>query len=126
VDYWTEPIVTGIQVIGIYSTDLERARKFYVELLGLTVKQEMPPGLLLAAGDTTIYLEGGRRLAVDPGLFGASTSVCFAAASIKKAYARLKASGAHIVEPYTEMAPDFAMFQIADPDGLVVEFAGKP
>lgn len=121
-----EPVVTGIQVVGIYATDLERARRFYVDLLGLKVKEEMPPGILLTAGDTTIYLEGGRSLAVDPGLFAASTSICFGSRSIKAAYERLTAAGAHVVEPYTEFSPEFAMFQISDPDGLVVEFAGVP
>jgi predicted enzyme related to lactoylglutathione lyase len=121
-----EPIVTGIQVVGIYATDLERARRFYVDLLGLHVKEEMEPGVLLSAGETTIYLEGGRSLAVDPGLFAASTSICFGSKSIRSAYERLTAAGAHVVEPYTEFSPTFAMFQIADPDGLVVEFAGIP
>lgn len=27
---------------------------------------------------------------------------------------------------YEKMSPDFAMFITADPDGLAIEFAGKP
>lgn len=43
-EYWSESILTGIQVVAIYATDLERARKFYVDLLGLPIKQWTPSG----------------------------------------------------------------------------------
>ena len=119
-------IVTGVNVISIYVSDLERAKDFYVNVLGLQKSGDMPPGILLSAGDSTVYLEGGRSPGGKPDTESPCMSVCFAADSVKKAYEALKTEGVVMVGDYQEMAPTFAMFQCADPDGNVIEFAGSP
>ena len=53
---------TGIEVVAIYVTELERAKAFYTEQLGMTLGDAMPPGVMLKAGDDSIYL---RRLGTE-------------------------------------------------------------
>ena len=116
---------TGIAVISIYVSDLQKALDFYVGVLGLEDKSEMRPGRILALGDSSFYLEPGREKTT-PDTKIANTQVCFKVESIKAAYEALVTMGVEMVVEYTEYSPDFAMFMAADPDGNVVEFAGRP
>ena len=119
--------VTGLNVLAIYVSDLERARHFYIEHLGLEPGDAMPPGVLLRAGTVTVYLEGGRTPRTSPGVQAPTVSACFAVAEgVREAHARLQAAGVVIVEPYQEFGPTFAMCRCADPDGNVIELAGSP
>lgn len=122
----SSPLVTGLAVLAVYVTDLERARRFYVDVLGFQQAGGMSPGILLQAGDVTLYLEGGREPSPAPGTTGTTTSACFYTGSVREAWARIQELGLPVVEPYTEHAPTFAMFRIADPDGNVIELVGKP
>lgn len=117
--------VKGLNVIAIYVADLERAKSFYINELGFVPSQEMPPGILLTAGDLTIYIEGGRTSKVDS-YNAAELHPCFATDSVKASYLALKEKGVKIVTDYIEYAPTFALFRIADPDGNTIEFAGHP
>lgn len=117
---------TGIEVVAIYVTDLERAKAFYCDTLGCVESEEMPPGILLKIGEQSIYLEGGRApKSCEPGKH-TEVAPCFGTASIKTAFEALEKEGVTILTPYKEFGPTFAMFQIADPDGNVIEFAGAP
>jgi catechol 2,3-dioxygenase-like lactoylglutathione lyase family enzyme len=118
--------VTGFNVAAVYGVDLDRSRDFYVNTLGLTFESANGPGVMLKAGDLTVYLEGERTEGTDVGLHRACTSLCFATDSVKAAHDRLATAGVPVVQPYQEMGPSFAMFRVADPDGNVVEFAGAP
>lgn len=118
--------VTGVAVIAVYVTDLERAHAFYTNVLGLYEKAPMPPGVMLGAGDTTIYLEGGREGRAAAGLDAPTVSLCFDTPSVRATWEALQAEGVVVVDPYGELSPEFAMFRIEDPDGNVIEFVGKP
>jgi predicted enzyme related to lactoylglutathione lyase len=107
-------------------TELERARAFYRDQLGMTDGGAMAPGVLLKAGSDTIYLEGGRKPRSGDAGAEATVSICFEVDGVKSAAAALGASGVTLVMPYTEYAPTFATFRVADPDGNVLEFAGAP
>ncbi len=120
------PLVTEVAVVAIYVRDLERALEFYRDQLGLEVQGTMDPGVLLTAGATTLYLEGGRQVLAPPGMEGCTTSLCLTGPSIQRIWEHLQACGVHVVEPWLQHGPDFAMFRVEDPDGNVVEFAGKP
>ena len=54
-------LVSGVNVVGIYVTDLDRALRFYLEQLGLVDEGEMGPGRMMRAGEAAIYLEPGRK-----------------------------------------------------------------
>lgn len=119
-------LVTGLAVVAVYATDIKRAAGFYCELLGFEVVGEMPPGLLLSAGNLTMYLEGGRTGRARAGLDAPTMSACFTSGSVKATWERLRAAEVPVVEEYVEPADGFAMFRVEDPDGNVVEIAGKP
>ena len=120
--------VNDLNTLAVYVTDLERAQAFYVEQLGFQPCDQMPPGILLKAGEVTLYLEGGRKPRSSSPLSESEISFCLGTAggSVKDAHEKLKAAGVAIVKDYQEFAPTFAMFRIADPDGNVIELAGKP
>ena len=122
------PLVTGFGVIAIYVTDLFRARAFYVDALGLRVEGERDARVLLRAGDVRVYLESSRPLAAqaDPGNERASVVPCFLADGVLEAERRLREAGFVIVQPTVVHADDFAALRVADPDGNIVELAGKP
>jgi catechol 2,3-dioxygenase-like lactoylglutathione lyase family enzyme len=130
-DPTTQNLITGFQVLSIYVSDLARAVDFYTNVLGMETDEQYPPheakkGIILKAGGLMIYLEGGRSATNDPGMTANTISPTFTTDSIRAAYEAIKAKNAPFVEDYYEESPDFAMFRVADPDGNIIEFAGKP
>ena len=118
--------VNELHVVAMYVTDLARSEAFYHEHLGFEKCEEMPPGVLMKSSEVTIYLEEGRQpRTAQPGT-EAEMGVCFGCASVKAASEAMAAAGISLLTPYQEFAPAYAMFQINDPDGNLIEFAGKP
>ena len=118
--------ITGLNVVAIYGSDLERSRQFYMDILGFEECGNYEPGILLKSGSVTIYLEGGRSPKPDTDTSAAEISPCFSALSIKDTYENLKEAGVTIETDYQEFGPEYSLFRILDPDGHVIEFAGKP
>lgn len=119
--------VTGLNIVAVYVTDIDRAKSFYVDMLGFVEKDAMPPGVMLQAGDLPLYLEPGREGPAEKPMVRCSVAPCLAVnMGVKAAFECLKAAGVTIVEPFQEFAPTFGMFRIADPDGNVLEVAGQP
>jgi catechol 2,3-dioxygenase-like lactoylglutathione lyase family enzyme len=125
-DKMTTTSVRDLNVLAVYVTDLDRSVEFYGKHLGFNRGEDMEPGVLMSAGSVTLYLEASRKSKRDEAVPTAEFSPCFATDSVKASYEALKAAGVRIVSPYSEFAPTFAMFRIADPDGNLIEFAGKP
>lgn len=48
----------GVHHIALRVSDLDRARKFYIDTLGFSVLMEMPAGFLFLAGGTAIGIRG--------------------------------------------------------------------
>ena len=118
--------VKDLNVLAVYVTDLEHSKQFYIRHLGFEMAGDMEPGILLKAGQVTLYLEADRKTQRSDGTSTVEFSPCFATDSVKASHDALKAAGVRIVTPYQEFAPTFAFFRIADPDGNVIEFAGTP
>lgn len=121
--------ISGLNVVSIYVSDLERAKAFYEQHLGFEdTGEEMPPGILMRAGDVMIYLEGGRQPRKVSDQSEAEVAVCFSTVrnSVHKVCDLLSAAGVKIAYPYREFTSHFAMFRITDPDGNLIEFAGHP
>ena len=119
--------VRELHVLAIYVSDLQGAREFYKTHFGFADAGEMSPGLLLSGGGATFYLEEGRvTRALDEEPPPAEICPCFGTDSIKESWEALSAAGLHVLMPYTEFTPTFAMFAVADPDGNRLEFAGHP
>lgn len=122
----SNPLVTGVNVIAIYVTDLDAAREFYVDILGLTENHSSPPGVTLKAGEMLLYLEGKREGRESADTKYATTSIVFATESVKQTYKHLRKMNVPSMQEYVAYSDEFAMFRINDPDGNVIEFAGKP
>ena len=118
--------VTGLNVVSIYVSDLEIAEAFYRDHLGFQRCEEMPPGILMKTHHVTIYLEPNRGKRTTSPHSEAEVGPCFACDSVKAASEALLVAGQTLVMNYQEFSPHFAMFQIQDPDGNLIEFAGKP
>ncbi len=119
--------VQDVAVIGIYVSDLDASINFYVKVLGLEDKGGMGPGHMLALGDTSFYLEGGRsKNLTKQKMEAADMTVCFGVESVKTAYEAAQEKDVQIVTQYTEYGPEYAVFMIADPDGNIIEIAGSP
>lgn len=118
--------VKSLNVIAVYVTDLQRSIHFYTEQLGFEQIQEMSPGVLLKAGDVTLYIEPGRKKRIEEAGVLTEFSPCFATDSVKQSYESLKNAGVKIVADYQEFGPTFAFFQFADPDYNLIEIAGNP
>ncbi|MCA9783878.1 MAG: VOC family protein [Calditrichaeota bacterium] len=120
------PLISGLAVIAIYVSNLDRALEFYHGLLGLEKAGPMEPGVLLKAGETVLYLEGGRQVLAAPEMVGCTVSMCLQGPSIRRIWTHLREHGVPVVESWLQHGEDFAMFRVADPDGHVIEFAGTP
>lgn len=119
--------VSGLCVVAAYVTDLERAKDFYMRHLGFKEGDPMPPGVILRAGESTLYLEGGRKRREGAALRQAELGFTFSVREgLKEAYAKLRDADVPLVGAYEEFSPSFGFFRIADPDGNVIEIAGKP
>jgi len=112
--------------IAIYVTDLERSKAFYTEVLEFEITYEMDYGIFIKHGDITGYIEGKREGISIPPLKHPCICPVFTTESTKEAFDLLSSKGIRIVEEYRKFTEEFAMFSIADPDGNVIEFSGKP
>ena len=119
-------LVTGLNLIGVYVTDLKQAMHFYIDLLGFSDAGEMGPGRLLQSDEVTLYLEPGRKQPRAVAADVAEITACFKSHSVKTAFEQLQRQQLSFTMKYTEFSSDFCMFIVRDPDGNNIEFAGKP
>lgn len=115
-------------VATIYASDLDASLAFYTGVLGMRRSRAMGRGYLLDAanGQLTVYIEGGRNKDARGGDIP-STALCFQPeGGVRAAYEALRSAGVPFAGEYMELGPDFHMFIASDPDGMPVEFAGKP
>jgi predicted enzyme related to lactoylglutathione lyase len=117
----------SIAVIGIYVSDLQKAKNFYINDLGFNDKGDMGSGCMLEVGEMSFYLEPGRKKRIEnQQLKDADITVCFNVESVKKTCEEFEKRQIPIVSKYVEYSPEYAMFMISDPDGNIFEIAGNP
>jgi len=119
-------MVRDLNVLAVYVSDLARSEAFYRDQLGFEKMGDMEPGVLMKAGNVTLYIEAC-RLNGRGGLSDNSEfSPCFGTDSVKASYEALRNAGVLVNSEYREYGPTFALFRICDPDGNLIEFAGTP
>lgn len=119
--------VTDLCVVTAYVTDLDRSKAFYAKHFGFKEGNAMPPGVIMRAGNVALYLEGGRyRRESDASQETALGFTFSLREGLKEAYQKLQQTDVDMVGTFQECSPSFAFFQIADPDGNIIELAGKP
>lgn len=118
--------VRELSVLAIYVNELAVSEAFYSQQLGFVKIQDIEPGILMKAGEVSLYLEACDREGSSgkPGVAGMVP--CFGTESIRGSYEALKAAGVPVNSEYQECGPTFALFRVTDPDGNQLEFAGTP
>ena len=116
----------SIHTIAVYVSDMERAKKFYTEILGFQVRVDLGPTLsFLKSGDIHVYLEAGHK----PKRFDMDdTHLSFFLETEKTAkdtFDELKAAGVKTLEDApVEVGDGVYAFQFLDPDGNILEATG--
>lgn len=121
--------IDGFNVLTVYATDLSKSVDFYTSILGFEIMQDMDPGKLLYSkgAETTLYIEGGRSSSSPAGTTGTCMAVCLNCADgVKAAHDALLGKGIEIFNKYGDFNGGFAGIQFTDPDGNIIEIAGKP
>lgn len=125
----TTPVLTikNLAVITIYVSDLELSLQFYRHMLGFEdAEQMLSPGYTLQFGEQMVYFVGGRWPAEKELDTYPEIALCFAVSGVEEAFTRLRDAGATIVADYDKASEYFASFHIADPDGNLLMFWGRP
>lgn len=119
--------IEDLNIIAIYVSDLERAIRFYTEILGFKKDYDNGPGVCLKVENVlSIYLEGGYSKKNDDHRQACVAMCLNPKGGLRGAWEKLKNSDVQTVGEYEEFGDQFSMFRIQDPDGNVIEFAGKP
>jgi predicted enzyme related to lactoylglutathione lyase len=107
----------GVDFILVGVSDVERARTFYSETLGLKAAAAWPPAWFeFEAGSTTIAIGTPPENAPQPPYKEAGVTFALAVADAKATLEELKAKGVEVRLPVDESSVCF-MGLIADPDG---------
>jgi catechol 2,3-dioxygenase-like lactoylglutathione lyase family enzyme len=117
--------IASLDHCTIRTADLEAARRFYVDLLGLRVGDRPPfsfPGLWLYADDgrPVLHLVGVEPGRAQTGATGALDHVAFAASGAASFRARLAEAGIEFTERVVPLLDVLQLF-IRDPHGIRVE-----
>lgn len=120
----------SIRALAIYVSDMEKAKKFYTEILGFEVSTQLSPNLCFLeskSGQIHIYLEGGNKpTSIDNRTIRLSFFLQ-AEKSASETYSALKTASVKILQEAPEqVGDDTSCFQFEDPDGNIIEVAGKP
>lgn len=109
--------MTRLGNINLFVRDIERARRFYAEVIGLsedTERSAAPSFYLLNAGEATITLQDGATPGADFGV-GTSVELGFAVENVEAAAEKLRAFGAEMGA--TQQMGWGTAIDARDPDG---------
>ena len=123
--------VSSFDHVTIICADLERARRFYVDFLGMT---EVPrpafkfPGLWFQIGNVLIHAtqespEAGKAGWADQGgkVVSRGHHIAFAVADVPAALKIVEAHGVRIASPLQQRPDGYKQAYLYDPDGHIVE-----
>ena len=111
----------SIAAVRVFVSNIDRARDFYGQTLGLDIKGESPEALLFDTGGCTLIVE--RCAPDDPearDLVGRFTAVSFEAPDINAVHAALSEKGVTFDGPPAAQAWGGRLAHFHDPDGNVL------
>jgi catechol 2,3-dioxygenase-like lactoylglutathione lyase family enzyme len=118
-----------ISSLAVYVTELERAKKFYTEVLGFEVSADLGPTLCFLrskTGKVNIYLEGGHKPATADADTARLGFFLEPPDSVHKVFETLKKQGVNPLQSAPEQVGDDTWwFQFPDPDRNILEVSGK-
>lgn len=119
----------SIRSLAVYTTDMKRAKKFYIEILGFETFSEATPQLCFLkskSGEINIYLAGGYKPASTDNKISRLSFFLKPEKSASRTYDLLKAAGVKLLQEAPEFVGDNTYcFQFEDPDGNIIEVAGS-
>ncbi len=118
----------SIGAVAAYVTDKERAKDFYMDVLGFELIADLGPTLCFLkskSGRIDVYLEGGMK----PGGADRETSrlgfFLHSEVPAAETLERLRRAGVRLLQEEPEpVSDDTACFQLLDPDGNVISVCG--
>ncbi|MFQ5905390.1 MAG: VOC family protein [bacterium] len=120
----------NVGALAVYVSDLERAKKFYTEVLGFQIVTELSPTLCFLrsrSGDIEIYVEGGKKPASIDNETSRLSFFLRTEESAPEAYDALRTAGVKLLQDAPEfVGDDTYCFQFEDPDGNIIEVAARP
>ena len=117
--------ITGIKMGSVYSSDINAAFEFYLDILGLKGgDNKEAKAIYLNAGDDGLYIESGYdKTAFRPK--SARTTFTFKVGSAIAMFNKLKEKGITFVQDApVKMGENIYWFQCFDFEGNIVEFLG--
>jgi len=114
----TDPILKRLLAVRLFVTDLERARRFYSDSLGLTLQLDEPYYLIYDVGGAMLIVEP-----VDPAdlkevsLVGRFAGISFKVDDIGTAYERLRRRNVQFSAPPETQPWGGTLAHFLDPDG---------
>ncbi len=119
----------SVRTIAVYASDLERSKRFYVDLLGFEVRVQVAPDLCFLqspGGGLHLYLEGGH----DPSTISEKNCrlgfYLEASRPVPEVFDALQGAGAAVSPDAPEEVGDGVFtFRVEDPDGLLLDVTGS-
>ncbi len=108
--------LTGPDFVALQVDDLDRAEKFYVEVIGLTRAQRRPEAVVFATQPIPFAVRTPLAPLPEPSKRAQGVSLWFYTEDTSTLHTRLSAEGVPIVQPLAD-GPFGQMFTFADPDG---------
>jgi catechol 2,3-dioxygenase-like lactoylglutathione lyase family enzyme len=105
-----------------FVSDLDAAREFYVDVLGLKLVKQTDKWLILDVSGKQLVLMAGARPIERPETYGAecATVLCLLSQDIHRDYAALKAKGVRFFSEVKKV-PEGEYVAFQDPDGNLLE-----
>jgi predicted enzyme related to lactoylglutathione lyase len=124
----TTGILRGVATISFWAEDLEAAKRWYVELLGIEPYFERPGYFEFRLGDLQAELGLIDRRYAPPGAASGpgGAVVYWHVDDVRATLERLLAMGATEYQPYTERGSGFVTAAVVDPFGNVLGIMCNP
>jgi predicted enzyme related to lactoylglutathione lyase len=118
-------MISRIAAVRIFTTQLDRARVFYGDVLGLAGRRDGPGYAVFSLGETDVIVEA---VAADdaeaPALVGRFLALSFAVDDMGGTYEDLRAAGVAFLAPPRREAWGGTLAHARDPDGNVFTLVG--
>ena len=125
-------MITGIEHFAVVTTDVEKAAKFYTEVLGFKERGRLETAhsgtiIFIALGGTELELFGGGEIAPRPeGRKVGYTHIALTVDGIDGDYDRISKQGVEFSMKPTTVESGMRIAFFADPDGNTLELVQRP
>jgi len=117
----SEPLIEGMSAVSVHVSEIQRARKFYAEVLGLTEETYQPErrrAVFKIPGTAATVLSMHEMLPEEQGRApGTVSGIIFSHRDPTRAMEELRRRGGTVITEVTKTPTGFVRGVFADPDG---------